>query len=282
VLKRLPRTASVVRSTAIAGRYARLTVLDAVDVGLRRRPPLTPPRRKNFVGSGEFRAVGQEFLGHFIELGSLRPHESVLDIGCGIGRMAVPLTSYLSGRGSYRGFDIVEDGIRWCERNVSPRFPNFQFALVEAQNPTYRKDAPVRASEITFPYPAATFDFAAATSVFTHMLPADVMHYLAEINRVVRPGGRAFLTYFLIDEVTDRLQAEGRTAVAFEEGNGYRISDSLRPLEGAVGYLEQDARAMLRNAGLELVEPVHHGRWSGRGEGKSYQDIVIAAKPRQQ
>ena len=40
----------------------------------------------------------------------LSPDHRVLDIGCGTGRMAIPLTSFLSKKGSYEGFDIVR---RW-------------------------------------------------------------------------------------------------------------------------------------------------------------------------
>ena len=45
-----------------------------------------------------------------------RPGERVLDVGCGIGRMARPLAGYLTGDGSYDGFDVNREGIRWCTR----------------------------------------------------------------------------------------------------------------------------------------------------------------------
>ena len=54
-----------------------------------------PPAELTFCGDGDYRAIGAEFLGHFVRLADLRPHERVLDIGCGIGRMAVPLTQFL-------------------------------------------------------------------------------------------------------------------------------------------------------------------------------------------
>src|SRR5215212_241626 len=45
-----------------------------------------------FVGDGNYRAIGTEYLGHYVRIGGLKPTDRVLDIGCGIGRMAVPLT----------------------------------------------------------------------------------------------------------------------------------------------------------------------------------------------
>ena len=61
-----------------------------------------PPTRKHFVGNGDFKAVGYEFLRYFIQYGDLAPDDDVLDVGCGIGRMALPLANYLK-HGSYSG-----------------------------------------------------------------------------------------------------------------------------------------------------------------------------------
>ncbi len=55
-----------------------------------------PPAEKHFIGDGDFRAIGAEFLRHFVKLGELKPTDKVLEIGCGIGRMALPLTHYLT------------------------------------------------------------------------------------------------------------------------------------------------------------------------------------------
>ncbi|MGH9459757.1 MAG: hypothetical protein ACRD1X_00955, partial [Vicinamibacteria bacterium] len=59
-------------------------------------PPLLPPPALRDVGPGDFEEIGREFLGHFVTLGSLQPSETILEIGCGPGRMAMPLTGYLS------------------------------------------------------------------------------------------------------------------------------------------------------------------------------------------
>ena len=54
------------------------------------RDSMTPPRSRINIGSGDFHKMGQEFKVYFIDLADLQPHHKVLDVGCGIGRMAAP------------------------------------------------------------------------------------------------------------------------------------------------------------------------------------------------
>jgi methylase of polypeptide subunit release factors len=73
---------------------------------LKKENPMVPPQWKIFVGGGDFEAIGKTFFHYFRELGQLKPDEKVLDLGCGQGRMAIPLTSYLQS-GQYGGLDTV-------------------------------------------------------------------------------------------------------------------------------------------------------------------------------
>ncbi len=75
---------------------------DAANSLLGRRGPLVPPRGLANVGGGDFREIGEGQLRCFVEIGGLKPDDADLDVGCGVGRMAVPLTRYLSGRGVSR------------------------------------------------------------------------------------------------------------------------------------------------------------------------------------
>jgi len=64
-----------------------------------------PPVRLRDVGPSDFKETGQEFLNYFIKFCNLQSSANVLDIGCGIGRMAIPLASHLRD-GSYIGMDV--------------------------------------------------------------------------------------------------------------------------------------------------------------------------------
>ena len=56
----------------------------------------------------EFGAVDNEFLENFMEHGQLRPDGRVLDVGCGLGRMALPMTGYSSLTGSPHATEAVQ------------------------------------------------------------------------------------------------------------------------------------------------------------------------------
>ena len=127
--------------------------LDAYDRIVGRSDALTPPRRLiGFVGGGDYRGTGREFFRYFITLADLKPNERVLDIGSGNGRMATPLTWYLSSEGSYDGFDIVSEGVEWCSRHITPRFPNFRFKHADIFNAAYNRFGTMQAHEFRFPY----------------------------------------------------------------------------------------------------------------------------------
>jgi len=252
---------------------------DALDCLLGRRDELTPPKRKIFVGGREdYKRIGEEFLRYFIELGGLEPDERVLDVGCGIGRMAVPLTKYLNERGSYEGFDIVPDGINWCRKKITAKHPNFRFQLADIFNKKYHPRGRYRSSEYRFPYASESFDFVFLTSVFTHMLPDDMEHYFSEISRVIKKGGRCLITFFLWNEEALQLINAGKSIYDFKyEGKGFRTIHRDTP-ESAVAYDERFIRGMYEKFRFTIREPIHFGSWCGRENALAYQDVIIAVK----
>lgn len=250
--------------------------LDGVDLCLGRRRPLVPPRWLNPIGDGSFESVGDEFLHYFIHMCGVKPNARVLDVGCGIGRMARPLTTYLTS-GSYDGFDITPSGISWCQKKISSRYPKFRFTLADIRNREYNPDGPVSARDYRFPYDDAQFDFAFLTSVFTHMLPADVGHYLEELARVLTPRGSCLATFFLLNEETRNLIARGKSSLTFSYPLSGCWTTNVKIPETGVGYEEEVVMRLLSERGFSF-ESIHYGKWCGRTKYQSYQDLLIFRK----
>lgn len=248
----------------------KLRAHDALDRVRGRQDALTPPRRLQFVGAGDFAAVGDEFLGHLVDLAGLRPDSDVLDVGCGIGRVARPLASYLTA-GTYAGFDVDPRGIAWCRE----RYPaeRFRFDLVDLHNARYNPHGRASALDFRFPYADDAFDVAVMTSVVTHLQAPECAHYLAQTLRVLRPGGRLLATFFLLDDDSRAALRAGRTTIPFPdfEEAEMAVADPALP-EEAVAY---DVRWVRERLDVRSIDP---GAWRGGASPptRSYQDIVVA------
>ena len=120
----------------------------------------------------------------FLEHYGLQPSSRVLEIGCGVGRLAYELAPVLGDTGTYAGFDISPKAIGWLNEHYAPRLPNFRFDLVDARNVRYRPGRGHEAQSVRFPYGDEQFDVVCAFAVFMHMQLPEIAHYLEEIDRV--------------------------------------------------------------------------------------------------
>jgi SAM-dependent methyltransferase len=235
-----------------------------------------PAQERNFVGDGDFLAIGCEFLRHFVELGGLMPQHRVLEIGCGIGRMALPLTQFLEApAGRYTGFDVVPAGIEWCQQNIAAAYGNFEFLHLDFRNQLYNPNGRLGEGEAALPFDSESVDFLFMTSVVTHLDPGYTAYYLREAARLLRPNGRLFVTAFIIDEANRSLVEAKKARPAFQlDGNGPDyIADREHPM-AAVAFDASWFLGTARTHGLQLQRPIAFGHWSGR-VAENYQDICV-------
>jgi SAM-dependent methyltransferase len=252
---------------------ARGATTDLLDALRGARDATLPPRRLQVaVGGGDYRAVGDEFRRHFVELGGLRPEHDVLDVGSGSGRMAYALRDWLTGR--YEGFDVIPEAVEWCRREIGSQYPNFRFQLADIRSERYNRRGAQEAVDYRFPYGDRSFDFAFLTSVFTHLPRPAVENYVAELARVLRPGGRCLATYFLMnDDAVATMGGQGQFAF---ELDGQLVVDERVP-ERAAAFHETDVMELHERSGLP-IESVHYGSWCGREDYTSFQDITVSVR----
>src|SRR5919198_1416819 len=161
-----------------------------------------------------------------IELAAPAPGETVLDVGCGTGTLALALKSSV-GTGEVHGIDASPEMIDVAREKAAKAGADvdFQVALIEA-----------------LPFPAATFDLV-TSSLMLHHLPDDLKRTgLAEIRRVLKPGGR----FMAVDFATHSHSPLGHLLSIFGHSRGESMVDKLMP--------------MLKDAGFSDVEgiPTRH------------------------
>lgn len=268
--ERRARNSLICVTPLVKGRRSRLLFIIA-------RPSFPIPRERFWalVGSN-FWPDSCTVLGALVNEARLQREESVLDIGCGVGRVACALSYYLLPAGRYEGLEPVRRWVRWNRAVVGARFRNFRFTELPVHHPIYNPREKLPPASARFPYPDGTFDLAFVASVFQHNQAATVRHYLGEIARVLRPGGRCMITCFLLDAKPRRSQ-RSKPAQPFVHPleDCWTANRSLPEI--GIAFLERDFRRWA--AGHDLtVTAKFEGRWRGRRWTNSHQDVIILKK----
>lgn len=108
----------------------------------------------------------------------LKPGEKVLDVGCGTGGVTIPAKQRVGKTGEVSGIDPAPKMIAVARRKASSAGleVDFRVGVIES-----------------LPFPNGTFD-AVTSSLMMHHLPEHLqVKGLAEICRVLKPGGRILI-----------------------------------------------------------------------------------------
>src|SRR5262245_16156271 len=105
-----------------------------------------------FADADLFRRSGEETVADITRLCGLRADHHVLDIGCGCGRLALPLVPMLAPPGRYDGLDVARELLEWCRDCIAPHAPNFRFQWADVRAGEHNPDGTIPAAEFRFPY----------------------------------------------------------------------------------------------------------------------------------
>ncbi len=125
-----------------------------------------------------------------------KENNKILDIGCGAGLLGIASEPFLGQDGKYTGIDVMKKDIDFCRKHYPSA--NFEFIHFDVNNPVF---APAQKdTKSKWPVESESFDLTTALSVWTHFNEEEALFYFKEISRVLKPDGKAIITFFLLDE----------------------------------------------------------------------------------
>lgn len=235
-------------------------------------------------GTDDWERISRYHVEMYRKYTPLEPNDFVLEVGCGVGRDAISLTKILSDKGRYVGIDIIKPSIDWCKQNITKKHRNFAFHYYDVKSQIHNSSGTMSTTGIRLPAKDSSVDRIFLHSVFTHMFEKDIVHYLNEFARVLKPDGLVLTSFFIIDEPALQSLRKGKSrghrhALSFNYklGRGCYINDQQFP-EGAVGYTPRKIRSMLKKTKFGIHgQFAHRGSWSGV-KGSNGQDILVLEK----
>jgi SAM-dependent methyltransferase len=180
------------------------------------------------------RAVGNQMWLQWLASHLCAPDGDVMEIGCGCGRLALPLEGGWFN-GTYLGVDVDAEMIEYCRHRFSP--PRFSFVLSSQTSELYRSSGGERAQSWA---PAQSRDFVFSLSLLSHLLEPQLREVVAQTSRILRKGGWAYMSFFALEYVrpNDRW--------TFEHPVGNARVESVKHPEAAVAYKEDFLRSIFQ------------------------------------
>lgn len=216
-----------------------------------------------------------------------KENNRILDVGCGSGLLAIASEPFLGSEGRYVGLDVMKHEIDFCRSNYDTG--QFEFIHLDVNNPLYNPSQESRLSP--WGVPDDDFDLMLALSVWTHLDEENATFYFREVNRVLKPNGRAMISFFLLDDdykasLSERSGSKGRYHTTHKNrwvfdqpvrGSDAWFTTSWAEVpEEAIGVTPQGLERLVAASGLTLLEH-HAGNWK-EAPGLYFQDVVLLEK----
>ena len=175
--------------------------------------------------------------GFIEELVSLcKPNYVALEIGCGSGRITKEVYEKL---GRIHAFDVSLGMINECRKNIKDSAcVTFHRCLDDVVS--------------LFPIEDESIDLVFSHDVFVHFDNYEVMCYFNEISRVLKPGGKALISFFEINK--DNVGNYDKVAESYNES---KIMFQHRVHNNSFVIMEL-VELMSRNTDLEIIDHIRN------------------------
>jgi len=192
-----------------------------------------------------FLNFGAFFWNDLFANGYANAHSDIVDIGCGCGRLAMPLRQDFF-KGTYLGIDIDAEMIEYCRTHFPP--DRFSFKLAPRGNSVFGARHGVTGKAETFAVaPPESKDFVLACGLFTNVLEEELKFYMRESFKVLRSGGKVAMSFFCYDYV----DKGGRWTFAHQVGAAH-VENPKFP-EAALAYTAAFLTDVARQSGFRDI-----------------------------
>jgi len=208
------------------------------------------PSQKWFIESGTDAAkcIHQVLSKHGKNFADIK---TVLDFGCGCGRVARHLPSFTAAK--IHGVDVNHRAIRWCRNNLA--FGQFEYGSA---------DPPL-------PFGDSCFDLTYALSVFTHMPEKQQRSWIEELFRVINPGGFVIVTLHGPSYWSDLAKHQ---KLMFQQGQLVVNKDDAPGSNRCASYHPPEYAEKVLFKRFDLIEYQAMGAL-----GNPHQDLYLLQKP---
>jgi cyclopropane fatty-acyl-phospholipid synthase-like methyltransferase len=139
----------------------------------------------------------------FVEKLGVTGKTKILEIGCTTGRSFIGLVQRVPDI-HYIGIDINLSNIEWCKKYLAKNNPDYIFHYFDLKHVMYNPYGTIEMNEnFRFQYDNEYFDLIYATGVIPNYIDTEVRILLKDFNRMLKDGGRVFLTSFCEENVPD-------------------------------------------------------------------------------
>jgi SAM-dependent methyltransferase len=214
---------------------------------------------------------------------------TIVDIGCGTGLLQMASDPFLGNQGKYIGLDVQKGDVEFCRSHYN--LDLCQFIHTNTKNCMYNPQAEAIRSAWAIKEESA--DLVTALSVWTHFDEQDAVFYLKEVFRVLKPGKKAIISFFLLDEHYNQelMKPSGADKRRFNRtcynmwkfsqktanSDDWYCADWAKVPEEAIGITNGGVSQLLAESGFSL-EKSYVGNWKNC-PGLYFQDVLILNKP---